>query len=67
MRLAPRHPRTVFTRKSLLQARNPPFMHTTAGLCSIAEVGSFRYPHQTCFQSEQSQFRSFSSRAISSS
>ncbi len=44
MRLAPRHPRTVFTRKSLLQARNPPFLHTTAGLCSIAEGGSFRHP-----------------------
>jgi hypothetical protein len=67
MRLNSRHPRTVFTSKSLLQARNPPFLHMTAGLYSIAEVGSFRHPPQTCFQSEQSQSRSFSSRAISSS
>ena len=50
-----------------IASRNPPFLHPTAGIYSIAEVGSFRHLRQTCFQSEQSHFRSFSSRAISSS
>ena len=45
---------------------NPPFLHTAAGIYSIAEVGSVCSPHQTCFQSEQSHCRSFSRRAISS-
>ena len=43
MRLAPRHPRTVFTRKSLLQAETRRSCTRRGNLCSIAEVGRIRH------------------------